>query len=348
MSTSSIARRARAAPWLAAGLALLGLAASAASLADALAPVPTFCADGGCATVRASDWARPLGVPLPALGVGFFVLALGALAAGPRATGVRRALAITGGGVALGLVAIQGLVLGAWCRSCLVVDGAALGYALAAVTARRWPRLGVRPMAAIGALAIAAIAIPLRMPAPATGLPATIATTAAGLPPEVARAQVAGTVTVVDYVDFECPFCRALHARLVEAIARVGTPVRVVRKMVPLRMHRGALAAAIAWCCAEAQGQGDAMAEALIEAPVADLTPAGCERLAATLGLDLERYRADAASAAILARIDADLTAARAAGIRSLPTIYIGDQAIVGAGATVDELVAALRRAAEA
>src|SRR5205814_1023402 len=124
-----------------------------------------------------------------------------------------------------------------------------------------------------------------------------------------------------------------------------GRPVRVVRKMVPLPIHAGALPAAIAWCCAEAQGKGDAMAAALIAAPVAELTPAGCEQIAAGLGLDLDRYHRDAADPAIRARIDADTAAARAAGIHLLPTIYIGGQAFVGAGATVDELVLALRRA---
>jgi predicted DsbA family dithiol-disulfide isomerase len=86
------------------------------------------------------------------------------------------------------------------------------------------------------------------------------------------------------------------------------------------------------------------MAEALIAAPTASLTTAGCEQLAAAVGCDMERYRRDAAGADIRTRIDRDLADARAAGIRSLPTIYVGGHAFVGAAASVDDLLAAIVR----
>jgi protein-disulfide isomerase len=162
----------------------------------------------------------------------------------------------------------------------------------------------------------------------------------------IAREQEPGVAVVVDFIDFECPHCRAMHVTLDEALARFDSPVRVVRKMVPLPNHRGAMPAAIAWRCAELQGKGDEMADALLRAPVGQLTAEGCARLAERLGLDLARYQADAADPATRRRIAADLADARAAGVHSLPTIYIGDQPFIGAGASADELVAALRRAA--
>ena len=323
----------------AAAVAVIGIAASAAALVDVIGPAPAFCADDGCGEVRGTAWATPLGVPLPVIGVAFFAAALAATLAG--ADRLRRALALAGAAGALGLVALQAFVIGAWCPLCLVADGAALAFAALALPPPRWPRAR-RGLAGAAALAgIAAVAAPLAL---APGAPAA---TRVGLVPEVvAREQVPGEVVIVDFVDFECPFCRAFHGRLVEAVRRAEVPVRVVRKMVPLSMHPGAMPAAIAYCSAERQGKGDAMAEALLAAPVAALTEEGCERIAAALGLDLARFRADRADPAIRARIDADLAAARAAGIRSLPTIYVGERAFVGAGATVDELVAALRAAA--
>src|SRR5689334_19561249 len=108
---------------IATGFALAGLAATSIALADARAPAPAFCATSGCATVRASAWSHPLDIPLPALGLAFFAIALVLAVAGPRVTRLRRVVALAGGAAALGLVAIQGLVLGAWCRSCLLVDG---------------------------------------------------------------------------------------------------------------------------------------------------------------------------------------------------------------------------------
>ncbi len=318
---------------------VVGLAASAASLADSLAPVPAWCTAGGCAAVRATAWARPLGVPLPVVGVIFFATML-ALSVSDAAR-VRRALAIVGGAGAIGLLGVQAFAIGRWCQLCLVADGAALVLAIAANGARAWPPPGRRVVGVVAVVGALAVVAPLVAPRDAAPAPA-VATT---LPDVVAREQVTGQVVVVDFVDFECPYCRALHARLVAAIADAGRPVRVVRKMVPLGLHAGALPAAIAWCCAERQGRGDAMADALLAAPPGQLTEEGCARLAAAIGLDLARYRADARSPGVRTQIDRDLADARAAGVRSLPTIYIGGVRFVGAAATVEELIGALRRA---
>src|ERR1044071_6068395 len=101
-------------PWLtvtALGIAVIGLAASVASLIDFLGASPTFCAETGCATVRESAWAHPLGIPMPVLGIAFFTaaLALGFVHA-PR---LRRALALAGALWAVGLIAVQGRAIGA-------------------------------------------------------------------------------------------------------------------------------------------------------------------------------------------------------------------------------------------
>lgn len=333
------AMRPRFRPLAAAALALTGLASSAALLVDSLRPAPTFCAAGGCAEVRASAWAHPLGVPTPLLGVIFFAFALALdCAPAPRA---RRALALAGGAGAVALLAIQGLVIGAWCRLCVATDLAAIVHAALLLGGRAWPPARRARAALTAAAALAALAIPLSALRQERAV--EVASNGA-LPDVVARAQVPGAAVVVDFVDFECPFCRALHARLARAVAEAAVPVRVVRVMVPLEQHRGALPAAIAWCCAENQAKGDQMAERLLAA--GDLSAAGIERLAAEIGLDLDRFRADAASPATRARLAQDAAAARAAGVRSLPTLYIGARRFVGAGASVGELVAALRAAA--
>src|SRR5213078_1848744 len=91
-------------------IAVVGLAASIASLIDDFAAAATFCAETGCATVRESAWARPLGVPMPVLGVVFFFAAvvLGFVDA-PR---LRRALAIAGAAVAVALIGVQAFAIG--------------------------------------------------------------------------------------------------------------------------------------------------------------------------------------------------------------------------------------------
>jgi len=135
-----------------------------------------------------------------------------------------------------------------------------------------------------------------------------------------------------------------MQDRLVSAIAHVQSPVRVVRKMLPLKMHPHAMPAALAYCCADAQGKGDEMAAALFAANPDDLTPEGCEKLAASVGCDLDRYRRDLPQAET--RVAADMAEVRAAGIRSLPTLFIGGEQIVGAGKSTEELTALLDHAA--
>jgi predicted DsbA family dithiol-disulfide isomerase len=121
--------------------------------------------------------------------------------------------------------------------------------------------------------------------------------------------------------------------------------VRIVRKMVPLPMHAYAVPAAMAWCSADAQGKGDAMAKELFAAKPEDLTPAGCEAIAVRLGCDVMKYRETFASAELRARIEKDMADAKAANLNGFPTIFIGAQKFEGSDHTPDVLLAAIERA---
>ncbi len=323
--------RSRVLAFVALALAVIGLGASVASLVDYFGA--QLCTDTGCATVRASAWSHPLGVPMPVLGVAHFagMIAL-AFVARPR---VRLALAVAGAAWACMLIAIQALAIGAWCKLCMVADPAAVALAGAVAAGAGTLRPSWRASLVVPATAAIVLALGQLGHAPPP-LPD-------GTPAFVAHAQQPGAVAVVELVDFECPFCRALAPELQRAIARAHAPVRVVRKMVPLPMHAHAMAAALAWCCADAQGKGDAMADALFAAEPAQLTSDGCERIAASVGCDVERYRRDLPQMA--ARVADDMREARAAGVRSLPTVWIGGERVVGAGASADELAAAIERA---
>ena len=327
----------------------LGLGASLASLVDYLGPAPTFCAATGCATVRESAWAHPLGIPMPLFGVVYFAAMVAlAFVRSERARALRVILALGGSAWAVALVAVQALVIGAWCKLCMVADSSAFALVLLilagtrAIEPRAWRLALVVP--AIAALPLAfAIAAPT---AEAPGSAVALAPGAPAVPDVIAREQIAGAVTVVEFVDFECPFCRKLAPVLADAIGRAQRPVKVVRRMVPLPMHPHARDAALAWCCADAQGLGDAMADALFDAPADDLTPEGCEQLATRIGCDLDQYRRTLADPATAQRVSADLDEAKAAGARGLPTIFIGTERMTGANHTADDLLAAIDRAA--
>ena len=323
----------------AASASVVGLGASIASLYDYLGPSPAFCAESGCATVRASAWAHPLGIPMPVFGIVFFASALVlAFVDAPR---VRRLLAAAGGAWALLLIGLQAFVIGAWCKLCMIADPAAILYAIAVLAGARplrftWSRPAVIAPALAAVVGILALWSHPQPPAP---------TLPAGTPGFVVEAQQPGALTIVEVVDFECPYCRMMQAKVHDAIAKASAEarvVRVVRKMMPLPRHTHSMPAALAYCCADAQGKGPAMAEALFTAPEDTLTTEGCEELAVKAGCDRAQYRRDLPLA--VGRVAAESIDARAANVHSLPTLFVGGEQIVGAAMSTDDLVAMIKR----
>ena len=323
-------------------LSCLGLGASLASLVDYLAPIPTFCAASGCETVRASAWAYPLGIPMPVLGVVFFAAMITlAFVARPR---LRFGLALAGAAWALVLIGVQAFVLGAWCKLCMVSDLSATALAISIVAGAESLKLTAARVFLGGGL-VAVLPLGFAIATAPSGDPAPVVAKQAGVPDVVRRAQQPGAVTVVEFVDFECPFCRRLAPELTTAIEHAAGTVNVVRKMVPLPMHPHARTAALAWCCADAQGKGDEMAAALFSAPPDELTPQGCEKLAASVGCDLDKYRSTLADPATAARVEADSADAKSADANALPTIFVGEQRFTGANHSAAELLAAIDHA---
>jgi protein-disulfide isomerase len=148
------------------------------------------------------------------------------------------------------------------------------------------------------------------------------------VPAEVASLWVPGKINVVEMADFQCPFCREAHPRLKEALAPYEGRVHLVRLNMPLAMHPDARSAARAYACADDQGKGEAMADALFAS--GDLGPAGCRALAERVGVDLGKYDRCIAGSAVDRRIDGEMARVRAAGLEGLPTVWIGDQRLLG------------------
>jgi len=148
------------------------------------------------------------------------------------------------------------------------------------------------------------------------------------VPREIASLWVPGKINVVEFVDFQCPFCRQLHPAIVDLLDEYGSRVNFVRLNMPLPSHPLSRPAARAYCCADEQKKGAAMADALLKSD--DLTPEGCEKLAAELGLSVAEYQTCIKSAATEARIDDDIARVKKAGMAGLPTVWVEDEVIVG------------------
>lgn len=322
--------------WIVLVLTAAAIAASSALFIDYIRPGPVFCSEGGgCAALKHTGWGHPLGIPTPVIGVsGFLALAIAACLRGPKARLAQLVLGVVGGLGALTFIGVQ-LALKTVCPYCMVVDSSGLvlmGFSIARWRAGWDPPKGRPAMIGAGGLVLNALALPITVGLIKTPQPPPVAVSMETPPPIVAELKKSpkGVITVVDFIDFECPFCRATHKELAPVLAEYKGRVRVVRKQVPLRMHPHATDAAKAACCGELLGRGDEMADALVEADATELTPEGCEKIAEKLGLDLARFRACVKDPATEARLKADAETFKEAKGRGLPMLYVGEQRLVG------------------
>jgi protein-disulfide isomerase len=129
-------------------------------------------------------------------------------------------------------------------------------------------------------------------------------------------------VTVVEFADFECPFCQKLAPELDRLWEERRTRLRFVFKFMPLPIHTHAETAARAAVAAQSQGKFWEMERELF-ASGGRLEAGDIEGYAKGLGLDLDRLRADMASPATTARLQADRKLADDLGVRGTPTLYI-------------------------
>jgi protein-disulfide isomerase len=133
-------------------------------------------------------------------------------------------------------------------------------------------------------------------------------------------------VVMVEFGDYQCPFCRRYQERVFPDIKTryIDTgKVRYVVRDLPLDGHRQAFAAAEAARCAGAQGKFWPMREAL-GAHRRSLSPQTYSTLAAELGLALPAFEACRADHRFASAIRADMAAAAAAGIDRTPAFVIG------------------------
>jgi protein-disulfide isomerase len=154
-------------------------------------------------------------------------------------------------------------------------------------------------------------------------------------------------VTLVEYGDFECPHCGALHPIVQAARKAFGGNLRFVFRHFPLRSsHPHALAAAKAAEAAGEQGRFWEMFDRLYRHQAA-LSDADLERHAAEVGLDLERFRRSLGEREHEVRIREDLASAAQSGARGTPSLFINGEPYQGP-IERDEIFAALARAAVA
>jgi Na+/H+ antiporter NhaA len=156
-------------------------------------------------------------------------------------------------------------------------------------------------------------------------------------------------ITVVEYGDFECPYCGRAEPVIRELLAGHGD-VRYVWRHLPLSdVHPQAQLAAEAAEAAAAQGAFWEMHDMLFEHQDALRTP-DLVRYAAELGLDVERFRADLRRHAGATSVAEDIDSAGLSGVSGTPTFFINERRHYGAYdiSTLSAAVVAARRRAAA
>jgi Na+/H+ antiporter NhaA len=151
-------------------------------------------------------------------------------------------------------------------------------------------------------------------------------------------------VTVVEYGDFECPYCGRAEPVVRELLAGAGDDIRYVWRHLPLeQVHpRAALAAEAAEAAAE-QGAFWEMHDLLLDNQehllVRDLLS-----YADRLGLDVERFRRDLKEHRLAARVAEDVQSAELSGVSGTPTFFVNGRRHYGAY-DIDTLKAAVKTA---
>ncbi|WP_100501384.1 Na+/H+ antiporter NhaA [Geodermatophilus chilensis] len=168
-------------------------------------------------------------------------------------------------------------------------------------------------------------------------------------PVDVARDHVRGPVdaplTLVEYGDFECPFCGNATGTVEELRERFGDRLRYVFRHVPLvDVHPHARLAGEAAEAAGAQGRFWQMHD-LLFAGQDRLTAGDLLEHAAAAGLDVPRFARDLGSSRFARRVEEDVESAEASGVTGTPTFFVNGRRHTGPFDT-DSLAAALTAAA--
>ena len=139
------------------------------------------------------------------------------------------------------------------------------------------------------------------------------------------RGAAGAAVTLVEFSDFQCPYCFVAVGKLNAVLSAYPGKVKLIFKEFPLETHSQAALAADAAIAAHRQGKFWEMHDALF-AHRRDLSLATILSLARDLGLDMKRFQADLNSAETKKAVANDMQDGDRAGVEGTPSVYIDGQ----------------------
>ena len=160
-----------------------------------------------------------------------------------------------------------------------------------------------------------------------------------------ARGEATAPVTIVEFTDFQCPACAAMHPVLEEILKSYGNKVRFVVRDFPLNQHEWARKAAEAANAANAQGKFFEYITVLFKNQKALDVPS-LKKYASQVGLDRARFDAALDRGTYAAEVEKDVDDGEMYGVGSTPTLFVNGVQVTILSA--EGLRAAIDRAAGA
>jgi protein-disulfide isomerase len=137
-----------------------------------------------------------------------------------------------------------------------------------------------------------------------------------------------GDVTIVEFSDYQCPYCKRVYSTLKSVVAADGK-VKLVYKDLPI-LGDASKVAAVAALASIKQGKHDAFHEALMQSS-GKLDSDRIYEIAASVGIDVAQLKKDMDDPAIKKLIERNLDLASELGVRGTPAFVIGNQFVPGA-----------------
>jgi predicted DsbA family dithiol-disulfide isomerase len=258
--------------------------------------------------------------------VGFAAVIL--LSFGIRRDIVRRLLLLStavGGLFGAVLLLLQALVLRQFCPLCVAVDILAMGVALVGAYWRfRWDFRAdfepvLRPVGVVG-LALICVLMPAIYPH---------FRTAAELPASLRPVEQNGRITVIEFVDLECPHCRALFPVLQSLEREEGASLQFHRIHVPFASHEHARRAArLLHCVGDASRRQRLETKLFALAALNDVSLRAAAESEGIASTDLDACLRDVTSEV---KVQKDVERFRSLGRMGLPTVFVNGERITGA-----------------
>jgi len=140
------------------------------------------------------------------------------------------------------------------------------------------------------------------------------------------------SITIIEYTDFECPFCFRHHVTSNQLLAKYGNDVKYTLRHFPLSFHPSAQKAAEAYECAGEQGKPFEMADKLFALNEAGTMSVSTFKAAATeLALNTSEFNTCLDSGKYESKVTTQASVGAAAGITGTPATFINGQLLEGA-----------------